>query len=190
MSNKNFWFKIILLIIVVDICVWASSCSGSRHLTKSSSKSDSTVVIKTESTKDSTVNTSTLTKTETEINNDIQSEDNYTEKTTETTKFDKETGKPIETIKTKEKTGIKKEKDLTKTKQNTDVKDTTATHYKEAKKEDNSFSKSEEASNKKADTNFKLSFGNIALGLGVVIGLVFVAYLIYRKFKRKVKEVI
>lgn len=171
-----------------------SSCSGSRHMVKSETKSDSTAIVKTETKKDSIVNTSTVTKTETEVNNYIQSEDNYTEKTTETTKYDKETGKPIESTKTKERTGTRKEKDLTKTNTKTDVKNTTASNFTEIKKENNKTTVKKGKKKKAADTDIGLlSKGNViaCIVLLVLIVSVIVAwpYLKKRFFtKPKIEE--
>lgn len=187
MSNKNFWFRILLIIAAILLCIWISSCSGSRKMVKSETKYDSTAIIKTETKKDSIVNTSTVTKTEKEVNNNIQSEDNYTEETIETTKLDT-SGKPVEKVITKKRKGKLSASDLSKTNIKNDIKDTTASRYTEDKKEDNKTTVSKGEKKKDVKSNYKFCFGNIALGLGVIIGLALLAYFIYRKFKRKVMD--
>lgn len=179
--NKNFWFRILLIIAAISLCIWASSCSGSRKVVKSETKYDSTAVVKTEVSKDSIVNTSTVTKTETEVNNNIQSEDDYTEETTETTKLDT-SGKLVEKVITKKRKGKLSTSDLSKTNIKNDIKDTTASRYEEDKKEDNKTAVSKGENKKDVDAQHGFfTKGNIIIAVFILFILLF-GYLLYKRF--------
>jgi len=183
--NKHSFRFWIILSIGAALFLLLNSCSGSRNLTKTSSKSDSTIVIKTDAKKDSTVNSSTATKTEKVIENDIQSEDSYTEEVTETVHFDTITNKPTSKTTTTKRSGTIKQKDLTKTKENADVKNTTASNYKEDKKESLEAKGSKETTDKNVKSDFDvLSPRNVITAILVLLILA-IGYFAYRKFIKK-----
>lgn len=176
------WALIMGGIILLCAFVYSlSSCSGSRHMQKSESKTDFTSVVKTETSKDSIVNTSKESKTETVVNNDIKSEDSYTEETTETTKLDT-AGKPIEKVTTKKRTGKLSTSDATKTNITENVKDTTASHSTENQKTDNKTKVAKEESSKKVDAEHSiLSRGNVII-FALALLIIVVGIWAYKKF--------
>lgn len=170
------------IILIAIACYCLSSCSGNRHLTKSETESDSTVVIKTEVSKDSVVNTSTISKTEINEENDIQSKDDYEEVITEYYS-DGSGNTPTVSKRVITRKGTETKKDNSKKKTNIDVKDTTHSAVKTSEKVNNKIEVKKEASDKKVDSEYGiLSKGNVIVGILVLIIGVLLAW---RWVKRK-----